>query len=193
MVKRELSERMRAYLYSDRNLQRIKTIQFKKGCISTWKGKHPTEETRQKMRENHADVKGEKNPHYGVPSFWRGKKRSEEFKAKQRANRMKQNFMNEQTSIERKIQEELTKRGYAYYLHYFIKGRPDIAFPDLKLAVFLDGTYWHSFPERVVSDKRVNQELQTQGWLVLRYSDKEINCNPVGVVDEIEEVLMSRR
>ena len=35
------------------------------GKNNPWYGKHPTEETRQKMRDNHADFSGENSPNYG--------------------------------------------------------------------------------------------------------------------------------
>jgi group I intron endonuclease len=35
------------------------------GINNPWYGKHPSDETRQKMRENHADITGEKHPNYG--------------------------------------------------------------------------------------------------------------------------------
>ena len=36
-----------------------------KGKPSPWKGHHPTEETRRRMKENHADLSGENHPLYG--------------------------------------------------------------------------------------------------------------------------------
>ena len=39
--------------------------QFKKGQVSWNKGNHPTEETRKKISEHHANVKGKNNPMYG--------------------------------------------------------------------------------------------------------------------------------
>jgi DNA mismatch endonuclease (patch repair protein) len=67
-----------------------------------------------------------------------------------------------------------------------LTGRPDFVFPKLKLAVFVDGCFWHGCPRHAVRpktnaafwrakitgnrtrDRRVNRLLRAQGWTVLR-------------------------
>lgn len=44
----------------------------------------------------------------------------------------------------------------------------DLAFVDLKLAVELDGWFWHSKPDVVMRDQRKNRYLLDRGWSVLR-------------------------
>lgn len=46
------------------------------------KGSHHSEETKAKMRLNHADVRGDKNPMYGKPSAFLGKHHTKETKRK---------------------------------------------------------------------------------------------------------------
>src|SRR4051794_12837146 len=64
--------------------------------------------------------------------------------------------------------------------------RPDIAFPGRKIAVFIDGCFWHRCPEHgtapshnasywaakldrnVARDRRVDAALTAAGWIVLR-------------------------
>ncbi len=64
--------------------------------------------------------------------------------------------------------------------------RPDFVFPKLKLAVFVDGCFWHGCPKHGTQpkgnaafwrkkisgnrtrDRRVNRELRKSGWRVLR-------------------------
>jgi DNA mismatch endonuclease (patch repair protein) len=95
------------------------------------------------------------------------------------------------TSIERKLQDELSGREIGYYKHYPVIGQPDIAFPDKKVAVFADGEYWHEKKKGMKEkDSRVNEKLRSEGWKVLRYREQEINDNPEGVVDEIEEIIV---
>ena len=75
-------------------------------------------------------------------------------------------------------------RGYR--LHYGLPGKPDIVFPRRKIAVFIDGCFWHKCPkcftepatnnrfwiEKIASnikrDRLVNIELRRNGWKVLR-------------------------
>lgn len=70
--------------------------------------------------------------------------------------------------------------------HYPIFGKPDFAFPCKKVAVFIDGCFWHGHPQKyrvpqsnreywvkkisrnVARDKLVTQTLKDKGWNVLR-------------------------
>jgi DNA mismatch endonuclease, patch repair protein len=72
-------------------------------------------------------------------------------------------------------------------------GKPDFIFPKLKLAVFVDGCFWHGCPKhgtrpksnraywhRKLSrnksrDKLVNRELQKLGWQVFRIWQHEFD------------------
>src|SRR5437660_11576054 len=66
-----------------------------------------------------------------------------------------------------------------------LPGRPDLAFTRWKLAVFVDGAFWHGHPDYFTTgksgaywddkmarnqerDRRADQELSLAGWLVLR-------------------------
>src|SRR5450755_3235186 len=67
-----------------------------------------------------------------------------------------------------------------------IFGRPDFIFPKLKLAVFVDGCFWHGCPKHATQpainrafwkkkfarnkarDQIVNRTLRQRGWKVLR-------------------------
>ena len=73
-----------------------------------------------------------------------------------------------------------------------IFGKPDFIFPTLKLAVFVDGCFWHScsrhgrkpkgnaeFWQRKLSrnktrDRLVTRTLRTRGWRVLRIWEHEL-------------------
>jgi len=95
------------------------------------------------------------------------------------------------TSPERRLRSALHRRGLRFRKHTQIQGEsvrvaPDIVFPRRRLAVFVDGCFWHSCPQhgsrpRTNSnywstklarnesrDARVNDELAAAGWSVLR-------------------------
>jgi DNA mismatch endonuclease (patch repair protein) len=73
-----------------------------------------------------------------------------------------------------------------YRRHLPVAGRPDFAWPKQKLALFVDGCFWHgcprcnrpsksntSFWKKKVSDNRkrdvrVSRQLRREGWKVLR-------------------------
>src|SRR4051794_31987230 len=88
-------------------------------------------------------------------------------------------------------------------------GRPDIAWPALRGAGFIDGAFWHGHPSRhrpgrsgrywddkiagnVLRDRRVDAELTRQGWKVVRVWDFEVRRNLETVVERVAAVLVSR-
>ena len=76
--------------------------------------------------------------------------------------------------------------------HLPLPGKPDFAFRKSKVAVFVDGCFWHCCPKcsnkpvnnrefwavklasNVARDKRVTQELSKKGWRVLRIWEHEL-------------------
>lgn len=88
-------------------------------------------------------------------------------------------------------------------------GTPDLAWPALRTAVFVDGAFWHGHPSRhrpgrsgaywdakiernVARDRRVDAELTAQGWNVVRVWDFEIRDDVHAVVDRISRALLPR-
>lgn len=92
---------------------------------------------------------------------------------------------------ERRLRSALHRTGLRFRKHLNITGAsvrvaPDIVFPRRRLAVFVDGCFWHCCPEHGTRpqsnsgywspklarnrarDARVNEELSTAGWEVLR-------------------------
>src|SRR5713226_786777 len=50
------------------------------------------------------------------------------------------------TGIERFVHAELRKLGYCFKTHLKdVPGKPDIAFVKARVAVFLDGDFWHGY------------------------------------------------
>lgn len=87
-----------------------------------------------------------------------------------------------------------------------VAGRPDIAWPALRVAVFVDGAFWHGHPSRhrpgrsgpywdekiannVARDRRVDGELRAAGWEVLRLWDFEVNKRPRDAASRVDELL----
>jgi DNA mismatch endonuclease, patch repair protein len=92
-------------------------------------------------------------------------------------------------------------------------GRPDIAWPARRVAVFVDGAFWHGHPTRhkpgrsgeywdrkieqnVERDRRVDRELRESGWSVLRLWDFDLRNDLDGsvaqVVDTLEQATADR-
>jgi DNA mismatch endonuclease (patch repair protein) len=91
-----------------------------------------------------------------------------------------------------------------------LPGTPDIAFGRARLAVFVDGAFWHGHPSRhkpgrsgrywdekiernVARDRRVDQELGDAGWEVIRLWDFEVGRDLDGSIERVLSALGSRR
>lgn len=100
------------------------------------------------------------------------------------------------TKPEQKLRSELWKLGYRYRKNVkSLPGSPDIVFKKIKLAIFVDGEFWHGYNwkekkskiktnrdfwipkiERNIQRDQQNNELLTkEGWNVIRFWEYEIN------------------
>lgn len=89
-----------------------------------------------------------------------------------------------------------------------LPGSPDLAFGRARLAVFVDGGFWHGHPRKwwpgrsgsywdakiernIARDRRVDGELESMGWRVLRLWDLDLEADPDTaaqlVIDELRE------
>lgn len=86
-----------------------------------------------------------------------------------------------------------------------VPGRPDLVFRRRRLAVFVDGAFWHGHPdyywgqsgafwdEKIARnrarDARVSDELAADGWTVLRVWDFEVEKDPMGCAERVRAAL----
>ncbi|MDR1451489.1 MAG: very short patch repair endonuclease [Helicobacteraceae bacterium] len=84
--------------------------------------------------------------------------------------------------------------------HYKLYGKPDFAFPKAKLAVFVDGCFWHGhdcrntkpkdnadyWSEKRLKNQRRDEEvtavLQNGGWRVLRIWECSLSAKKIGAL-----------
>ena len=90
-------------------------------------------------------------------------------------------------TTERKMEKLLRKRGIrGFRKQWPVAGKPDFAWPKSRVALFVDGCFWHGCPRcdrpsksntmfwksKIVSnrrrDARVARKLRKEGWSVLR-------------------------
>jgi DNA mismatch endonuclease (patch repair protein) len=107
------------------------------------------------------------------------------------------------TSLERRVRSELHKRGLRFRKHVKeLPGKPDIVFTKAKVAVFIDGDFWHGyrFPtwEHKIADfwkqkigktrkrdQRNFKKLRSMGWKVIRIWQHEMKKNFEGCLTKI--------
>ena len=114
------------------------------------------------------------------------------------------------TKPEQMLARELWRRGYRYRRNVRgVPGSPDICFKSKKVAVFVDGDFWHGnnwevqkqriktnrdfwyskIERNQARDRRVNQRLTSMGWKVLRFWETDIKKHLSRCADQVEDVL----
>ena len=98
-----------------------------------------------------------------------------------------------------------------YRLHrQDIPGKPDLCFIRWRVAVFVDGVFWHGHPDHwnpdtassdywrtkiarnMERDRAADQALIGMGWAVVRIWDQDIKANLTGSVLRVTEALTAR-
>lgn len=124
------------------------------------------------------------------------------------------------TAPEVALRRELHRRGLRYRVQVKVplnrRRTIDVAFTRVRLAVFVDGCFWHGCPEHGVRpasnedwwrwkiernqarDRDTNRLLETAGWTVLRIWEHERSDGAADAVEEawrglIAEVSSGRR
>jgi len=98
--------------------------------------------------------------------------------------------------------EALEALGLTFEKHYKLLGNPDIVFPGEKVAVFIDGDFWHgrdflkrkaNLPEYWVKkisrnmrrDRRYRAILRKDGWIVARFWEHRVLKRLDGCVNRV--------
>ena len=114
------------------------------------------------------------------------------------------------TSPELLLRRALRDAGLAGYRLHWTKapGRPDIAYPGRRVAVFVNGCFWHrcplcgpplpkknrafwsqKFAENQARDGRKTEQLESLGWTVVVIWECQLKADPVRAVCEITRAL----
>lgn len=114
------------------------------------------------------------------------------------------------SKIEQLLGRAMWHSGLRYRKQYAVEGRPDFAFPALKVAVFCDSNFWHGFgwdtankpifrknrefweskiKRNIERDQIVNRELKCKGWVVIRLWEHEILNDTDTWVNKIRKVV----
>lgn len=110
------------------------------------------------------------------------------------------------TKPELRLRKALWNKGVRYRVHNTqLPGKPDISIKKYKLAVFIDGEFWHGYnwPERkhdlksnrgfwipkiernMQRDREINRQLEAMGFTVFRFWEKEVKRDLRKCVNDI--------
>lgn len=107
------------------------------------------------------------------------------------------------TRPEQLVMKELKTNGLKFVTHVRdLPGRPDVVFPNKRLAIFIDGDFWHGwrFPlwehklsdkwrEKIAATRRRDQrnfrKLRRNGWKVIRVWEHQIENDLSKCLDRI--------
>ena len=111
------------------------------------------------------------------------------------------------------FRKKLWSLGYRYRKNYKkLPGKPDIVFVSKKVAIFIDGEFWHGkdwdirkydiksnkdfwiskIEHNMNRDKKVNDYLISKGWVIFRFWGKDVLKNPEKFSLEIQKAIYER-
>ena len=120
------------------------------------------------------------------------------------------------TGAEVAVRRELYRRGLRYRVDFEVLKKPrrvaDIAFPGRRIAVFIDGCFWHGCPDHAtwpkqnaefwrqkieanrLRDADTNSRLLESGWSVLRFWEHQPPIDAAAVISQaVADVSAGRR
>ncbi|WP_084502092.1 very short patch repair endonuclease [Fundidesulfovibrio putealis] len=114
------------------------------------------------------------------------------------------------TGPELALRRALWSSGLRYRTHPALPGKPDIAFISRKVAIFVDGCFWHGCPlhgvmpgtnqefwsrkigRNIERDRETNARLEKEGWVVLRFWEHEVEKALQDCVTRVRDVLSEK-
>lgn len=111
------------------------------------------------------------------------------------------------------VRKALREAGYpGYRLQWKVPGHPDICYPGRRVAIFVNGCFWHRCPycnlgipahnreyweekfrRNVERDARKTEELEAMGWKVVTIWECQVRKNLDSVMEALVFVLKSQK
>lgn len=124
--------------------------------------------------------------------------------SREKRSKVMSSIRGKNTKPEITIRKLLWKVGIRYRIHNkSIYGTPDISIMKNKIAIFIDGCFWHGckrcykepttntafWREKIHNNKKrrlkVRRILKKQGWNVQEFWEHQVNSSPQSVIDSI--------
>lgn len=137
----------------------------------------------------------------------------DKFSPEQRRKNM-QAVKSKGTKIESILGKLLWNQGFRYRKNdKTVFGKPDFVFKTKKIAIFCDGEFWHGkdweirkyelksnqefwhskIERNIARDIEVNEELQKQGWIVIRFWESEIQKDSESCICKIKNIMAEKK
>jgi DNA mismatch endonuclease, patch repair protein len=133
---------------------------------------------------------------------------------KEQRRKNMQSIRSTDTKAEISLAKALWAKGYRYRKNdKTVFGKPDLTFKGLRIAVFVDseffhgkdweiqknriktnrGFWWKKIEGNMKRDLLVINKLESDGWIVLRFWDKEILKNSANCINKIVDAVNLRK
>ena len=128
--------------------------------------------------------------------------------SKETRSRIMSRIRSKETKLEILFRKELYRQGIrGYRLYRKMLGNPDIAFIKRKIAIFIDGDFWHGHNWKVKGkvppkvywqakikgnmerDKRITLQLRKGGWQVIRLWEHDVKESLQKCINKVKKSL----
>ena len=115
------------------------------------------------------------------------------------------------TRLETRVRSALHRQGYRFRKHLrTLPGTPDVVFPTARVAIFIDGDFWHGYDfdswrhtlsafwstkiqRNIQRDTDNHRALRDQGWIVIRLWQHDIDRHFDTSIQQIASTLDTAR
>jgi DNA mismatch endonuclease (patch repair protein) len=128
---------------------------------------------------------------------------SDVFSSEKRSEIMRAVKSSGNKSTELKLIEYFSQKGISgWRRNYNVKGHPDFVFPEKRIAIFVDGCFWHGHDCRntrptgnteywskkrarnIDHDKAITERFEKRGWRVIRIWECELKKKNISILEE---------
>lgn len=126
-------------------------------------------------------------------------------------SRIMSSIRSKNTKVEMEFVEGLLSEGIdGFECHKKMLGNPDIVFEGERLAIFIDGDFWHGYnwiskgklppqgywQEKITKnmerDRLVTSQLESEGWKVMRFWEHEVKADLSKCIITVTEAIRNR-
>ena len=132
------------------------------------------------------------------------------FYASSRSSNTMKKIKSHNSKAEILLRKGLWEQGYRYRIsNSKIIGKPDIVFTKRRLAIFIDGDFWHGYDwnnkkkklksnrkywipkieRNIQRDAEVTKLLKMQGWQIIRFWEHEVLKEAENCIKKIKEII----